>query len=177
MSVRGYVVRYTNEHGTFYVTAPEWLDDYSIGTSRSDEGALFDTIAKAAKASRHPRKNADVRIFEVLDDGTETPLPSYEEALERLALVDDILAATGHQGDADTLVARVGRALDDEDIPGEEQAKIAAAANREWCRTSNTTQGSEADRLEAANGAQRKAYADGKAAFRAARRARKAGVL
>lgn len=85
-------------------------------------------------------------------------------------MVDDILAATGRPGDGDTLVARVGHALDDEDIPGEEQAKITAATNREWWRASNTTQGSESARIEAANVAQRKAYADGRASYRAARR-------
>jgi hypothetical protein len=63
----------------------------------------------------------------------------------------------------------VGRALDDADIPGEEDAKIDAAANREWWRASNTTNGTDAERLAAAQAAESTARAAGLAAYRAAR--------
>lgn len=85
--IKGYVVKFTNERGTFYVTAPAWLGEHTIGTGRDDDGALLDTLSKAAVAARHPRRTNDVRIFAVSPDGTETPLPTYEEALTRLAAV------------------------------------------------------------------------------------------
>ena len=87
--IKGYVVKFTNERGTFYVTAPAWLGEHTIGTGADDDGALFDALGKAAAAARHPRRTNDVRIFAVSPDGTETPLPTYEEALNALAMARD----------------------------------------------------------------------------------------
>ena len=175
MAIKGYVVRGTHRRGW-----PVFAYDHSGafgGPSETDIPLhVFPSLDTASGARAHMVRCgcSDVAIFRVLDDGREERLPSYEEALARLDMVDDILAATGRPGDGDTLVARVGRAFDDDDIPGEEQAKIAEAANREWWRASNTTQGSDLVRTETAMEAQRKADADGKAAYRAARAAQKA---
>lgn len=84
---KGYVVRYTNERGTFYVAAPKWLDDYTIGTARTDEGVLFDALPAAVAASRHPRKVTTVTILAVAEDGAETEVPTHEEALALLTEV------------------------------------------------------------------------------------------
>lgn len=79
--IKGYVVRYTCGRGTFYVTAPPWLGDYTIAPDREAEGAEFTTLAEATAASRYPRRPHAVTIFAVHDDGTEELLPTYEEAL------------------------------------------------------------------------------------------------
>ena len=106
MAIKGYVVRYTNDRGTFYVTAPKWLDDFTIG-SRADEGSLFETLGGATAAARHPRRVADVAIFRVLDDGREERLPSYEEALAGLQTVSDVLAVFGVPDDGTGLPQRL----------------------------------------------------------------------
>lgn len=174
MSARGYVVRGKDRDkgDDLWAMVHKGLSGATaVATEERVFATEYPTPTRALAAAVQLQEWCeDVVILAVDKDGTETPIPSYEEALARLDMVDDILAATGRPGDGDTLVARVGHALDDEDIPGEEQAKIAAATNLEWWRASNTTQGSESARIEAANVAQRKAYADGRASYRAARR-------
>lgn len=49
----------------------------------------FATLGKAIEAKFKSSHLADVRIFAVAPDGTETPLPTYEEALSALAMVRD----------------------------------------------------------------------------------------
>jgi hypothetical protein len=108
---KGYVVRYTNERGTFYVAAPKWLDDYTIGTARTDEGVLFDALPAAVAASRHPRKVTTVTILAVAEDGTETPLPSYEEALAEISGADTVLTLVGQPPDGRRLILRITDAM------------------------------------------------------------------
>lgn len=148
-----------------------------------DEAARrFDTLDEALYlyALGVSGGSQDVRIIRVAPDGTETPLPTFREALGELALIADILAhvpGVEAHGPGEMLSARVGRALDDVDIPGEEQAKIATVANREWWRANNTTVGSEADRLGAASAASMSSTAAENAAYRADRLEKTGGVL
>lgn len=82
--VKGYVVR--GKHETQGDVAA-WSSDGSIGEQAG--ASVFKTLdgAAGARASMVHRGLADVRIFAVAEDGTETPLPTYEEALaERAAL-------------------------------------------------------------------------------------------
>lgn len=143
MKAKCYVVRYTNDRGTFYVLAPKWLDDYTIGTKREDDGALFETLGKAAAATRHPRTTADVTIFAVAEDGTETPLPSYEEALaenERLRAIETLNVRA-----IDASLVRLGAAtgaigpMPDRGGHSSPQAH-ALAVVRDWMRTATEAQ-------------------------------------
>jgi len=94
--IKGYVVRYTNDRGTFYVADSDWLDDFTIAT---DEPALFDTLSVAVAASRYPRKMAaDVSIFCVHADGRKERLPSYEEALAEIMAAHAYLDKAGAGG-------------------------------------------------------------------------------
>lgn len=55
---------------------------------------VFDTLSEAIEAHRMPKSPpADVRILAVADDGTETPLPTYEEALAEIGRLRGIIVA------------------------------------------------------------------------------------
>jgi hypothetical protein len=68
--LKGYVVRYVDGDKTFEVTPP--------------------TMVAAVRSVRE-LPAFDARIFAVAEDGTETPQPTYEEALARLAQIDAAL--------------------------------------------------------------------------------------
>ncbi len=89
---RGYLVRGFLDGGAAYAIGMEWT--YEGG----DPPERYATIDAAAAALERMVATgcADVRIFSVAPDGTETPLPTYEEALNALAMARDATpAATG----------------------------------------------------------------------------------
>lgn len=172
MNAKSYVVRGKDESGPVHMIG---AGVFATAASGEPPEVFIDLDVASAARRTLAQCCTDVRIFAVAEDGTETPLPTYEEALAALAEVDDILTEAGHPaaGPADTLGARVGRAVEDRDVPGEDGAKISQAASREWWRASNTTKGTEEQRFAAARAAQETARAGGLAAYRAERRARK----
>jgi len=90
MTIKGYVVR--GKRGSDGAEIAAWTHDGGIGSPVS--AARFRTPGQACGAADALayRGCTDVRIFAVAEDGTETPLPSYEEALGAL-LGGDPLAA------------------------------------------------------------------------------------
>jgi hypothetical protein len=85
----GYIVRGKDApgqpaRGTCYGYATEGLTSYQFA---SLSGAI-EAVSSMAKVGC-----TDVRIFAVGADGTETPLPTYEEALSMLDKADDAIDA------------------------------------------------------------------------------------
>jgi len=124
---KGYVVRYERDGMTVYVAAPPWLDDHTIAPSRDSEGAVFDTLAKAVAAQRFPRTKVPVRIYAVAEDGTETPLPTYEEAL---AILEETRAETCTPMALADLPAFMQRALSESVDLGREVERLCTVADK-----------------------------------------------
>ena len=86
---KGYVVRFLDDGNTCELTPA--------------------TLTAAVRAVRE-LPAFDARIFAVAEDGTETPLPSYEEALAEIVRIDATLATTRrdeHRRADDTVADRV----------------------------------------------------------------------
>jgi hypothetical protein len=75
---------------------------------------------------------APVRIYRVAEDGTETPLPTYEEALAQIAAIDAAFVEAGIEAldPKDTLLARVARLIADANEEGERTLAAEAEAER-----------------------------------------------
>lgn len=94
VTINGYVVRGLCDGAAIHAEPDReaWCGDHvSVGcncpllpTVSEACAAMFDLIASEC---------VDVRIYTVADDGTETPLPTYAEALAKLAELDAIGAA------------------------------------------------------------------------------------
>ena len=86
---KGYVVRGKDHDGDAWAaqanaSANGWRT-YTDATERRDAATLYASADEAAGAAADFRERfADVTILAVAEDGTETPLPSYEEALAEL---------------------------------------------------------------------------------------------
>ena len=96
MSARGYVVRGTDDDGEAWATYERasvsgWRTHTAATESRRD-ATLFETPDEAARSAADFRERfTGVTIFAVAEDGTESPLPTYEEALQRSQDVASIL--------------------------------------------------------------------------------------
>lgn len=89
MSEIRYVVRGKNRVGTLLWAFDE--GDGSFGyVPRRAMATTFQVIGPAVQAWADMQAGCDdVRIFSVASDGTETPLPTYEQALNALATARD----------------------------------------------------------------------------------------
>lgn len=89
-----YVFRYHRVTPPFTV-----MPDRDVPARYADMGTTyFDTVAEATEAYRNMGHLRDVCILSVSADGTETPLPTYEEALARLDQIrDEVDAAIEHR--------------------------------------------------------------------------------
>lgn len=118
--INGYVV--TGKH--FDTSARVWLAYEPIGTHvivpRITQATTFKTVGSAIQAWCDAQAMcSDARIFAVAEDGTETPLPSYEEALAELdslravlldgAPGDLVQAAKGDEAACDKIVAAIDK--------------------------------------------------------------------
>jgi hypothetical protein len=93
MSAKGYVVRGTAPGDVLHEEARDTL-----------HAAVSTWTALVMNEAARPR------IFAVADDGTEAPLPSYEEALAEIVRIDATLATTRrdeHRRADDTVADRV----------------------------------------------------------------------
>ena len=88
-AIKGYVVRGigTSSERTLWAMHGGLLDGL-LADSRA-EAAEYATIGEAIGALPKMAYCRDVTILAISGDGTETPLPSYEEALAALATVRD----------------------------------------------------------------------------------------
>lgn len=99
MSARGYVVR-GRWHGQRDVYAYWWelIGDVQWVSERDcvphDGRLLFASVGDAVNAVSRSSHLTDVRIFEVAEDGTETPLSTHEEALTEIGQLRAELAQT-----------------------------------------------------------------------------------
>ncbi len=84
---KGYVVRGFLDGAAVYAVKREWVYE---GGDPPERYATIDAAA-AALECMVATGCADVRIFAVAPDGTETPLPTYEEALEQLDSVRRVI--------------------------------------------------------------------------------------
>lgn len=115
MSVKGYVVKGVGRSSERTL----WAMRESLGLADTrEEAATFDGVDEAIAAMAQLHACRDVRVFAVAEDGSETPVPTYEEALEQARAIDAIDAAVseagiGPRGLQDTLIARVGRLIAD----------------------------------------------------------------
>ena len=98
----GFVVRGKDDGGEAWAvyeraSVSGWRTQTAATESR-DAATLFETSDEAARSAADFRERfTDVAIYAVADDGTETPIPSYGEALHDLAertAERDALAAT-----------------------------------------------------------------------------------
>ena len=100
MIAKGYVVRgklSKSEQRVYVFRLWHVEPKFRIMPNRAEEfpdvgTALFATLPEAAEAYRGMGHLRDIRIFAVAEDGTETPLPTYEEALAQLDAVRAALA-------------------------------------------------------------------------------------
>jgi hypothetical protein len=102
VKIKGYVVRGTDDDGR-PVCAARMADDErptALVSSKSAEAHLFGSLSDAAAMCRSPMWNEDVRIYAVAEDGTETPLPTYEEALAEVERLRGEVEAIRGQRDA-----------------------------------------------------------------------------
>jgi hypothetical protein len=148
VTIKGYVVRGTDHEGE-RCAAYVWQDGHDeMDALSSDEHTVFMEFARAdrARGMMWVRCCTGVRIFAVADDGTETALPTYEEALAQV----------------ERLAARIEAMLEDPEgvdaLSDECAAAVDAEANRAWWRTCNTHKGTDAERHEAARLASRAVY-------------------
>ncbi len=104
MTVKGYVVRGTNARtGDRAWLASEPTGEH-VTVSRETQRTVFTALAAAIQAWADAQVMCqDAIIYTVADDGTETPLPSYEEALaeiERLrATAEDVCCGFTSEGE------------------------------------------------------------------------------
>lgn len=83
-----YVVRGKDDTGFVWyerLANGDW--DYAL--ARTEATSLTLSEALAAADEMRVVEAADVQVFSVSPDGTETPLPTYEEALNALAMARD----------------------------------------------------------------------------------------
>lgn len=88
MTAKGYVVRGKDDTGFVWherLANGDW--DYAL--ARTEATSLTLSEALAAADEMRVAESADVQVFSVAPDGTETPLPTYEEALNALAMARD----------------------------------------------------------------------------------------
>ncbi len=101
MSAKGYVVR--GKRGSDGAEIAAWTHDGGIGSPVS--AARFRTSGQACGAADALtyRGCTDVTILAVAEDGSETPLPSYEEALAKLdavcAAAEDVCSDYTEEGE------------------------------------------------------------------------------
>lgn len=89
--IKGYVVRgKANDADVFYVGEGDFA---YAGVGDGETPKTLNTIDDSAVESMGADGCTDVRIFAVGKDGTETPLPTYEEALALLDKADDAIDA------------------------------------------------------------------------------------
>lgn len=82
----GYVVRGMYEGADVYSYGA--TDGFGTGAPEISPRCIWDLdTAAGCRAFMVRRGCTDVRIFAVAEDGTETPLPTYEEALASIALI------------------------------------------------------------------------------------------
>ncbi len=108
MSAKGYVVRGKDDDGKAWAVYAKanvsgWRT-HTDATESRDAATLFETPDEAARSAADFRERfGTVAIFAVAEDGTETPLPSYEEALaenERLrATAEDVCCGFTEEGE------------------------------------------------------------------------------
>lgn len=109
MSAKGYVVR--GKRGSDGAEIAAWTHDGGIGSPVS--AARFRTSGQACGAADALtyRGCTDVTIFAVAEDGTETPLPSYEDALAEISGADTVLTLVGQPPDGRRLILRITDAM------------------------------------------------------------------
>lgn len=107
--VKGYVVQVNFEgHSDFL-----WrVSDGCFTGCPREKRTTFSTLSEAIQAHRMPKSPpADVRIFAVAEDGTETPLPSYEGALTEISGANTVLTLVGQPPDGRPLILRITDAM------------------------------------------------------------------
>ena len=98
-----------------------------------DATLLFATLGEAIAALLKSSHLSDVRVFAVADDGTETALPSYEDAIGQRNAFRDHLAIADKRADAavaerDALLIPLDRVdCDGKSLPGELREDIGKA--------------------------------------------------
>jgi hypothetical protein len=93
MGAQGYVVKGTKGPRDVYAYGP----GMGFGDACEEIDAhAFERLDAAAGARDHMvRLGCEATIYRVHDDGRETPLPSYEEALAALSQTQDLLSKAG----------------------------------------------------------------------------------
>jgi hypothetical protein len=98
MSAKGYVVRGRGRGQRDVYAYWELIGDVQWVSERDcvphDGRLLFASIGDAVNAVSRSSHLTDVRIFEVAEDGTETPLSTHEEALTEIGQLRAELAQT-----------------------------------------------------------------------------------
>lgn len=127
--MRGYVVRGKyNGEGRAAFNADGWT-----ATPRAAAVFLAFSRAVVAQIAMEAGGCTDVRIFAVAEDGTETPLPSYEDAIGQRNAFRDHLAIADKRADAlaaerDVLLTLLDRVdYDGKSLPGELRDDIGKA--------------------------------------------------
>jgi hypothetical protein len=100
---------------------------------------VFESAGGASGAFAHLTRCGctDVRILAVAEDGTETPLPSYEEALAQLSRITEGTAGIGFAGPEDRATDRVDLLLASRDAIARERDEARAsheAERKAWAR-------------------------------------------
>ena len=105
--VKGYVVRGTWDTGPVVCHVPGgfWHDDRSPHVFQEIE------FARSQRGLMLQQGCTDVTIFRVAEDGTETPLPTYEEALAEISGADTVLTLVGQPPDGRRLILRITDAM------------------------------------------------------------------
>ncbi len=106
MSAKGYVVRGTWDTGPVVCHVPGgfWHD-------RSPHVFQEIEFARSQRGLMLQQGCTDVTILAVAEDGTETPLPSYEEALAEISGADTVLTLVGQPPDGRRLILRITDAM------------------------------------------------------------------
>lgn len=87
MTPKGYIVRGIGQRSGRTLYAER---EFFCATDRRAGAATYGSLSEACDAIKQLAQCHSVRILAVAEDGTETPLPTYEEALTKLAELDAI---------------------------------------------------------------------------------------
>ena len=139
-----YIVRGKDDGGALVWTADEGGVYTEAFRGRAKEYTTIGDAFRAWEDMRSWGRHTDVRIFAVADDGTETALPSHEDAIGQRNAFRDHLAIADKRADAlvaerDALLALLNRVdYDGKSLPGELRDDIGkaldAARKAGWAR-------------------------------------------
>lgn len=116
MSAKGYMVRGKDMEGldVYPEKGTGTIDVRLCVTTAQESAALYTVADEAAGVAAEMMREfdvADVSIYRVAEDGTETPLPTYEEALAEISGADTVLTLVGQPPDGRRLILRITDAM------------------------------------------------------------------